>query len=376
MIARAYRSRRPLPSLNPTHTKDPPCVACLPSPPRSRSPRSRSSPRVAAQADPSAAAAGPAPPRSTDRGPAGRPTPSTLDLQRPGQRGLAGRLHRLGLGPRADGLPQLHQRLRRQRHRLPGHRPADRRQRQRVPNSTRHRTAARTPICRSWRAARRSRIRSGRPATWSDNLRLSGQTLAKIFTDEITNWDDPAITKDNNGHFWLTGGAEVTSCRRRRSSRSCTPKVRVPPPSSPSTSTPSSRASGARSPSPVQRTGRGTGQGLHRVLAAVGQPDRRERLGRRHQLRHLGRRQRRDRIRRVLLRAEYAVFGCVNGWPTALLENKAGYFTAPTQYNVAVALTKAQINLDKNSPNYLLSSSATSIRTLIGEPMRCPRTPT
>ena len=32
------------------------------------------------------------------------------------------------------------------------------------------------------------------------NLRLSGETLTKIFTYQITNWDDPAITKDNNGH--------------------------------------------------------------------------------------------------------------------------------------------------------------------------------
>ena len=31
------------------------------------------------------------------------------------------------------------------------------------------------------------------------NLRLSGETLAKIFTNKITNWNDPAITKDNNG---------------------------------------------------------------------------------------------------------------------------------------------------------------------------------
>ena len=28
--------------------------------------------------------------------------------------------------------------------------------------------------------------------------------------------------------------------------------------------------------------------------------------------------------------------------------NTAGYYTAPTQYNVAVALTKAQINQDTN----------------------------
>ena len=32
------------------------------------------------------------------------------------------------------------------------------------------------------------------------NLRLSGETLAKIFTNQITNWDDPEITADNNGH--------------------------------------------------------------------------------------------------------------------------------------------------------------------------------
>ena len=31
------------------------------------------------------------------------------------------------------------------------------------------------------------------------SLRLSGQTLARIFTNQITNWNDPAITADNNG---------------------------------------------------------------------------------------------------------------------------------------------------------------------------------
>jgi phosphate transport system substrate-binding protein len=31
------------------------------------------------------------------------------------------------------------------------------------------------------------------------SLRLSSRTLARIFTDQITNWDDPAITADNNG---------------------------------------------------------------------------------------------------------------------------------------------------------------------------------
>ena len=55
------------------------------------------------------------------------------------------------------------------------------------------------------------------------NLRLSGLTLAKIFTNQITNWDDPAITADNNGH----------ALPRSRSSRWCTPRARAPPRSSP-----------------------------------------------------------------------------------------------------------------------------------------------
>ena len=32
------------------------------------------------------------------------------------------------------------------------------------------------------------------------DLRLSGETIAKIFTNQITNWDNPEITRDNNGH--------------------------------------------------------------------------------------------------------------------------------------------------------------------------------
>ena len=36
--------------------------------------------------------------------------------------------------------------------------------------------------------------------------------------------------------------------------------------------------------------------------------------------------------------------------------NSAGYYTLPTQYNVAVALENAQINMDKSSPNYLLQN--------------------
>ena len=40
-------------------------------------------------------------------------------------------------------------------------------------------------------------------------------------------------------------------------------------------------------------------------------------------------------------------------YPVVKVLNKAGYFVEPTQYNTAVALTKAKINQDKNSQLYL-----------------------
>ena len=39
-------------------------------------------------------------------------------------------------------------------------------------------------------------------------------------------------------------------------------------------------------------------------------------------------------------------------FPVAKVLNKAGYYTLPTQYNVAVALTQAEINDDPKDPNY------------------------
>ena len=41
------------------------------------------------------------------------------------------------------------------------------------------------------------------------------------------------------------------------------------------------------------------------------------------------------------------------GFPVVKVLNKAGFYIEPTQYNVAVALTQAQINNDPTSPNYL-----------------------
>jgi hypothetical protein len=52
---------------------------------------------------------------------------------------------------------------------------------------------------------------------------------------------------------------------------------------------------------------------------------------------------------------EYS-YALSQNYPVVKLLNKAGYYTLPTQYNVAVALEKAQINMDKSSPNSLLQN--------------------
>jgi uncharacterized membrane protein YgcG len=52
---------------------------------------------------------------------------------------------------------------------------------------------------------------------------------------------------------------------------------------------------------------------------------------------------------------EYS-YALAENYPVAKLLNAAGFYTLPTQYNVAVALQKAVINMDKNSPNYLLQN--------------------
>lgn len=154
------------------------------------------------------------------------------------------------------------------------------------------------------------------------NLRLSGETLAKIFTLKITNWNDPQITADNNG--------------RRLPSISIIPVVH-------------SEGSGATAqftrylakqfPS-IWRSFSGYADFTEyfpqkgRIVAQNGS----------------------DGVMNFITSAaangaigynEYS-YALAKNYPVAKLKNRAGYFTAPTQYNVAVALTKAKINTNKD----------------------------
>ena len=163
-----------------------------------------------------------------------------------------------------------------------------------------------------------------------ENLRLSGLTLAKIFTNQITNWDDPAITADNNGH--------------------ALPSLPITP--------------------VVQAEGSGATQQLTSYFASefpgvwssyAGQAGPTEYFPRQgDQIAQNGSNGAMNYIASTSANGsigyvEYS-FALSVGYPVAKVLNSAGYFTLPTQYNVAVSLEAAQINTDQGSPDYLLQN--------------------
>jgi ABC-type phosphate transport system substrate-binding protein len=162
------------------------------------------------------------------------------------------------------------------------------------------------------------------------NLRLSGQTLAKIFTNQITNWNDPQITADNDGH--------------------AIPSLPIIP--------------------VVQSEGSGATQQLTSYFAsqyqsiwqsyahiAIGteyfprQGSQIAQNGSNGAMNYIASSSANGSIGYV----EYS-YALASNYPVAKVLNQNGYYTLPTQYNIAVALEAAQINMDPNSPNYLLQN--------------------
>lgn len=168
------------------------------------------------------------------------------------------------------------------------------------------------------------------------SLRLSGLTVAKIFTNQITNWNDPAITKDNNGKelpsipiipVVRADGAGVTNqfttwlvdqypdlwkaCNGGKNAATDYFPLNCGDSSGP------------------QKAQTGS-DGVMNYLKAGGSNG-------------------------SIAMEEYS-YPLLAKYPVARLLNKAGFYALPTQYNVAVALTKARINNDKSSPNYLTQS--------------------
>jgi ABC-type phosphate transport system substrate-binding protein len=162
------------------------------------------------------------------------------------------------------------------------------------------------------------------------NLRLSGQTLTKIFTRQITNWDDKAITTDNNGH--ALPSLPIIPVVQSEGSGATAQFSRYM-----ATEYPSIWDSFYSPGGLTEYYPKGNGivpeNGSDQAMNYVSSPSANGSIG----------------------YVEYS-YALGQNYPVAKIENKAGYFTLPTDYNVAVALTKAKINQDKSSQNYLLQN--------------------
>jgi phosphate ABC transporter phosphate-binding protein len=167
------------------------------------------------------------------------------------------------------------------------------------------------------------------------NLRLSGATIAGIFTGNITKWNDPAIVTDNPGVVLpaepitpvvRSDGSGTTAQLTTWMSKNytsewnayCGKAGRVVPCGVTSTYP---TISGYGFISQQLSTG---------VAGYITQSQSEGTIG--------------------YVETSYAI---QQNYPVVKMLNTAGYYTAPTAQNVAVALTAAQINTDPSSPNYL-----------------------
>jgi ABC-type phosphate transport system substrate-binding protein len=166
------------------------------------------------------------------------------------------------------------------------------------------------------------------------NLRLSGETLMKIFTGQITNWDDPEITKDYGAqlpnepiipvvrsdgsgatYFFTRWMAHVFPQQWNAFCEKVHPGIKLPCPQTefyPQFGD-AKLESGSNAVSVYVTSSYGEG--------AIGYD-------------------------------EYA-YALNAHWPVVAMENPAGYYVLPSASNVAVALTQAQINEAPGSPDFL-----------------------
>ncbi|HTR69527.1 MAG TPA: substrate-binding domain-containing protein [Mycobacteriales bacterium] len=163
------------------------------------------------------------------------------------------------------------------------------------------------------------------------NLRLSGQTLAKIFTNQITNWDNKEITADNDGH--ALPSLPITPVVQSEGSGSTAQLTRY---------------FGREFPS-VWRSFNGGSSAMTEYFPRAGNQIAQN--GSDGAMNYVSSKQANGSIGYV----EYS-YALSQNYPVVKMLNSAGYYTLPTQFNVAVALEKAQINMDKSSPNYLLQN--------------------
>ncbi|WP_081681073.1 substrate-binding domain-containing protein [Cellulomonas sp. URHD0024] len=158
-------------------------------------------------------------------------------------------------------------------------------------------------------------------------VRLSGETVTKIFTNKITNWNDPQIAADNNGRQFPN--LAITPIVRSDGSGTIAQFTAWMDKAYPALWHDFYGRSGLTSQYPVKG----------RTLAQPGS----------------------DGVMNYITSSagngtvgvvEYA-YAQTADYPVVKIRNAAGYYLEPTKFNVAVALTKARINTDKSSNLYL-----------------------
>ena len=161
------------------------------------------------------------------------------------------------------------------------------------------------------------------------DIRLSGETLAKIFTNTITTWADPAIAADNNGRVFPD--TPIVPVVRSDGSGTTAQFTTWLDKQYPSIWQPFFGRSGLTSYYPKPSGSRmigaaGSDQVMNTVASKAGNG--------------------------TIAYVEYS-YPVNKGYPVVKVLNASGYYVEPTQYNVAVALTQAQINTDESSDKYL-----------------------
>lgn len=154
------------------------------------------------------------------------------------------------------------------------------------------------------------------------NLRLSGEVVAKIFTGAITKWNDPAIQSDNPA-LAMPNKNIVPVIRSDGSGTSAQFTLWM------SKQYPSIWKTGMASVFPPFDNSKAQ-KGSDGVAGYVSQ----------------------SYGEGAITYVEYS-YAMKAGFPVVKLLNKAGYYVEPTAYSVAVALTKARINTDASSADYL-----------------------
>lgn len=168
------------------------------------------------------------------------------------------------------------------------------------------------------------------------NLRLSGETIAKIFTGQIRNWDDPAITRDYGAQLPNQPITVVTRSDGSGASYQFTDWLATDYGSlwnsfCASAGGPSSNCG----PTEFYPGFAGSIQkdGSDQVAAFLASPISEGAIG----------------------YDEYA-YALSYKIPVVKMLNAAGYYTLPTQYNVSIALEKANIDEDQSSPDFLMQN--------------------